>query len=70
MSASTSTPIFSQNEDPEVLQKALESLLVDKNGGGKWRLSKDCKGLERTIKFKTFKTTWVCIFFFFCIALF
>lgn len=32
-------------------------------GGGNWRLASDKNGLERSFKFKTFKTTWVRIIF-------
>jgi 4a-hydroxytetrahydrobiopterin dehydratase len=45
----------SANEDPETLATQTTDL-VDK---GQWRLCNEGKGLERVLKFKTFKTTWV-----------
>ncbi|MCJ1405465.1 hypothetical protein MMC11_008693 [Xylographa trunciseda] len=42
---------------PNTPLKDFEALLTDH--GGKWSLSHDGKGLERTLKFKTFKRTRV-----------
>lgn len=44
----------SSGEDPEVLVKDTTALVDN----GKWRLCNAGKGLERSFKFKTFKTTW------------
>jgi len=52
------TAIYSEGEDGAELQRSVEPLLVD--GGGQWALSRNGKGLERQIRFKTFKKTWVC----------
>ncbi len=54
----TKTAICSEGEDGAELQRKVEPLLVD--GGGQWTLSQSRKGLERQIRFKTFKKTWVC----------
>lgn len=53
----TKTAICSEGEDGAELQRKLEALLVD--SGGQWTLSQSRKGLERQIRFKTFKKTWV-----------
>ena len=50
-------PSYSANEKTEEVDHLLYPLL--KEGGGTWELSGDSKGLERTFKFKTFRTTWV-----------
>lgn len=51
---------YSETEDMgqlQQLQPSVSALLVD--GGGRWTLSLNRKGLERQFHFKTFKMTWV-----------
>ncbi|KAI9783541.1 MAG: hypothetical protein M1839_003711 [Geoglossum umbratile] len=49
-------PIYSEGESSGELQGIVGALLVD--GGGRWTLSKNRKGLEREVGFKTFKKAW------------
>lgn len=58
------TPRFSEGTDPETAAPALGALLRAGEGeagkeGGRWVLSRNGEGLERTFKFKTFMKTWV-----------
>jgi pterin-4a-carbinolamine dehydratase len=50
--------IYLEGERANELRRLVGALLVD--GGGRWTLSKSGKGLEREVRFKTFKKTWVC----------
>lgn len=52
LSIADSTP-----DQESLVQEA--SQLVD--NGGRWRLCREGKGIERGFKFRTFKTTWVCL---------
>ncbi|RMX80024.1 hypothetical protein D0867_16428 [Hortaea werneckii] len=52
LSIADSTP-----DQETLVQEA--SQLVD--NGGRWRLCRQGKGIERGFKFRTFKTTWVCL---------
>lgn len=45
----------SSGEDPDTIAQQTTTLVDN----GRWRLWNNGKGIERTIKFKTFKTTWV-----------
>lgn len=49
---------FSADEDEEQLGRNANALTIE--GGGKWKVTDDNRGLERTFRFKTFKATWVC----------
>lgn len=64
--ATSLRPVFSEGEDPAKMQEALGELLIDDNGSGggrgKWKLASEGKGVERVVKFKTFKTTMVSLF--------
>lgn len=46
---------ISPGADAEALVRETTALVDD----GRWTLWNEGKGLERTIRFKTFKTTWV-----------
>ncbi|RMY77341.1 hypothetical protein D0862_13575 [Hortaea werneckii] len=62
LSIADSTP------DQEALVQETSQLVEN---GGRWRLCREGRGIERGFKFKTFKTTWVCFvhfFFFLCLA--
>lgn len=59
MSTTAPTPTLSEGYDPEQASRDLGSLL--KINGGRWTLTDDGKGIERTFKFKTFKKTWVSV---------
>lgn len=48
---------YSAGEDAKQMAEQLKPLLAE--NGGRWTLTEDGKGLERDVKFKTFKTTWV-----------
>jgi len=52
-------PKFSKGEDPEECQRALNELLKDRTLRGKWNLTDDGKGLERTVQFRTFRCAMV-----------
>ncbi|KAI1495646.1 transcriptional coactivator/pterin dehydratase [Biscogniauxia marginata] len=57
--ASSTTARFSPGVDETALSKALEPLLVAAGqAGGRWTLTPDGEGLERSFKFKTFAKTW------------
>ncbi|KEQ71790.1 transcriptional coactivator/pterin dehydratase [Aureobasidium namibiae CBS 147.97] len=47
---------FSAGEDEEQLGRDAASLTT--GGQGRWRVTDDNRGLERTFRFKTFKATW------------
>jgi hypothetical protein len=51
------TAVYSEGEDIEHISKELARLIhrTERN----WALSENGKGLERSFKFKSFKTTWV-----------
>lgn len=59
MASSISSPRYSAGSDPDTAGKALTPLLT--SGGGRWTLTGNGEGLERTFKFKTFARTWVCL---------
>jgi hypothetical protein len=59
MSSTSPTPNLSPGYDPEEASQDLAVLL--KSSGGRWTLTADGKGIERTFKFKTFKKTWVSV---------
>ncbi|KAK6007996.1 hypothetical protein QM012_004810 [Aureobasidium pullulans] len=46
----------SAGEDEEHLSRNAIALTAE--GGGRWKVTDDNKGLERTFRFKTFKATW------------
>lgn len=50
-----SRPNFAPGSDVAALDAALTPLLAP----GRWQLTPDGEGLERTFKFKTFAKTWV-----------
>ncbi len=53
-------PAFSAGQgDVMPLEVALSTLLSTSGTGGRWALTRDGAGLERTFKFKTFAKTWV-----------
>ncbi|KAK0751094.1 pterin 4 alpha carbinolamine dehydratase [Schizothecium vesticola] len=55
------TPRFSHGSDAASSEKALSVLLVSsdgRGGGGRWTLTADGEGVERTFRFKTFAKTW------------
>ncbi|RYP91239.1 hypothetical protein DL770_002631 [Monosporascus sp. CRB-9-2] len=56
--AATSTPKFSAGSDEQVLSRTLEPLLESAGRGGRWTLTSNGEGLERSFKFKTFAKTW------------
>lgn len=49
---------FSPGSEGPVAEAALAKLLP--TGGGRWALTVDGQGIERSFKFKTFTKTWVC----------
>jgi 4a-hydroxytetrahydrobiopterin dehydratase len=49
--------MFSEGENSSQLSNEVSDLIS--NPESSWELSSDGKGLERSFKFKTFKTTWV-----------
>ena len=49
---------YSAGEDEEQLGRNATALTT--RGGGRWKVTNDNRGLERTFRFKTFKATWVC----------
>jgi len=51
-------PQFSAGTVPDTAKATLAPLL--KSGGGRWTLTADGEGLERTFKFAGFAKTWVC----------
>ena len=57
MTTITIQPIFSADSDIPSLTTSLSTLL---HPDGRWQLTPKGNGVERTIKFKTFKKTWVC----------
>lgn len=50
-------PHISDGQDTEELHRNLYLLLHSR--GGRWRLTADGKGVQRTFTFETFKRTWV-----------
>jgi hypothetical protein len=50
-------PTFSAGEDEVKIANEVSSLLS--THGGRWTLTSEGKGLERSFRFKTFKKTWV-----------
>lgn len=48
---------YSAGEDEEQLGRNAAALTTQ--GGGRWKVTDDSRGLERTFHFKTFKATWV-----------
>ncbi|RYP42301.1 hypothetical protein DL768_010350 [Monosporascus sp. mg162] len=57
--AATSTPKFSAGSDEQTMSRTLEPLLESAGRGGRWTLTPNGEGLERSFKFKTFAKTWV-----------
>lgn len=53
MAAAAASPKFSEGSDEPRLNQELKELL------GRWRLTEDGQGIERSFKFKTFAKTWV-----------
>ena len=51
--------IMSEGQNKEELLENLRPLLQSE--GGRWILTSDGRGLERTFHFKTFKATWVSL---------
>lgn len=49
---------YSAGEDEEQLSRNAAALTTE--SGGRWKVTDDKRGLERTFRFKTFKATWVC----------
>ncbi|CAD0088581.1 unnamed protein product [Aureobasidium mustum] len=47
---------YSAGEDEEQLGR--NAIALTKEGGGRWKVTDDNRGLERTFRFKTFKATW------------
>ncbi|PBP23996.1 PCD-like protein [Diplocarpon rosae] len=50
------TPAFSASYDPSQATRDLTPLL--RANGGRWTLTENGKGVQRSFKFKTFKRTW------------
>lgn len=48
---------ISDGQDTEQLRRNLEPLLRSRSG--RWCLTPDDKGIQRSFKFETFKRTWV-----------
>lgn len=55
----TADPKFSTRDDVTLLNTALQSLLRSARTGGRWVLTSNGQGLERSFKFKNFTRTWV-----------
>ena len=53
-------PAFSAGSDEGTLRESLSSLLTE--AGGRWQLTSEGTGLERSFKFKTFAKTWVRLY--------
>lgn len=57
-------PVLSSTYDPtraiQDLTPLLQSPTSNSKESGKWALTPNGKGIERSFKFKTFKKTWVC----------
>jgi hypothetical protein len=49
--------LCSAGEDEEQLGR--KAIALTTTGGGRWKVTDDKRGLERTFRFKTFKATWV-----------
>ncbi|KAH0541485.1 hypothetical protein FGG08_004025 [Glutinoglossum americanum] len=49
-------PVYSEEEDIERISGEVASLIHKTDRG--WAISENGKGLERSFKFKSFKTTW------------
>ena len=49
---------YSAGEDEEQLGRNAIALTTE--GEGRWKVTDDKRGLERTFRFKTFKANWVC----------
>lgn len=54
--------LFSSTADPSLLSEDLQILLFSAGCGGRWHLTGQRNGLERSFKFKTFTKTWVSSF--------
>ena len=50
-------PSFAEGSDTTAVKEALSPLLSV--SGGRWALTADGQGIERSFKFKTFAKTWV-----------
>ncbi|KAG9533712.1 hypothetical protein KCU73_g1025, partial [Aureobasidium melanogenum] len=48
--------LCSAGEDEEQLGR--KAIALTTTGGGRWKVTDDKRGLERTFRFKTFKATW------------
>ncbi|KAG9989902.1 transcriptional coactivator/pterin dehydratase, partial [Aureobasidium melanogenum] len=48
--------LCSAGEDEEQLGR--NAIALTTTGGGRWKVTDDKRGLERTFRFKTFKATW------------
>jgi len=68
MASSVASPRFSAGSDLDTAGKTLALLLT--SGGGRWMLTENGEGLERTFKFKTFAKTWVCLVLSFDLSIF
>ena len=68
MASSVASPHFSAGSDSDTAGKTLALLLT--SGGGRWMLTENGEGLERTFKFKTFAKTWVCLVLSFDLSIF
>lgn len=53
-------PSFAAGTDNNAATEALRPL-VTPEAGGRWTLTADGYGIERSFKFATFNKTWVCI---------
>lgn len=53
-------PSFSAGTDKSAATEALRPLITP-DAGGKWALTADGYGIERSFKFATFNKTWVCL---------
>lgn len=56
-------PSFSAGTDKNTATEALRPLITP-DAGGKWSLTADGYGIERSFKFATFNKTWVRFFFY------
>lgn len=54
-------PSFSAGTDKNTATEALRPLITP-DAGGRWTLTADGYGIERSFKFATFNKTWVCVF--------
>lgn len=56
--ATSSQAVFAAGENPTCLYETLD-MLLEPSGG--WRLCNQGQGIERLLKFKTFKSAWVSL---------